>query len=220
MRWVTWLLIAFALCACQAAPKSQVVAHVIDGDTLSIGEVTYRLHGLDSPEAGQRCRDPDGGTWQCGAAATNALEAMVRGRAVVCSDLGKDEYDRVLSVCEVEGINVNEALVSQGYAWAFRKFSKDFVSQEDAAHELQLGIWQAPTQTAEEYRAERWNVSLQEVPDGCPIKGNISANGHIYHAPWSPWYDRTRVSVEKGERWFCDEREALDAGWRAPIWGN
>ncbi len=34
----------------------------------------------------------------------------------------------------------------------------------------------------------------------------------------NPWYSRTKVSVEKGERWFCSEREALDAGWRAPRW--
>jgi hypothetical protein len=31
-------------------------------------------------------------------------------------------------------------------------------------------------------------------------------------------YDRTRVSVVKGERWFCSEREALDAGWRQPLY--
>ena len=36
----------------------------------------------------------------------------------------------------------------------------------------------------------------------------------------SPWYERTKLSSEKGERWFCTEREALDAGWRAPKWGR
>ena len=45
--------------------------------------------------------------------------------------------------------------------------------------------------------------------------GNISKNGNIYHPPWSPWYTKTKISTEKGERWFCSEREAIDAGWRA-----
>jgi hypothetical protein len=50
---------------------------------------------------------------------------------------------------------------------------------------------------------------------GCPIKGNINDEGeHIYHTPWSPWYSRTKINETKGERWFCDEAEAMAAGWR------
>ena len=52
---------------------------------------------------------------------------------------------------------------------------------------------------------------------GCPIKGNISVGSgeHIYHTPWSPVYEKTVIDVTKGERWFCDEGEAVAAGWRA-----
>ena len=55
--------------------------------------------------------------------------------------------------------------------------------------------------------------------DGCPIKGNINRDGElIYHTPWgSQWYDRTKINPDQGERWLCSEREALDAGWRAPL---
>ena len=111
-------------------------------------------------------------------------------------------------------------MVLDGYAWAFRRYSEDYAAEEELASRLTLEIWQAPTQTAWDYRAAKWEVAIQEAPEGCPIKGNISNNGRIYHAPWSPWYAKTKVSVEKGERWFCTEREALDAGWRAPIWGH
>lgn len=207
-------------CQDTSSGHGQAPVRVIDGDTLAVGDVVYRLHGIDSPEAGQQCNSSGSGTWQCGTEATNALTVLVSGDEPVCSDMGLDGYDRVLSVCVVGGTNVNEWLVSNGYAWAFRKYSDDFTSREDDARSQQIGIWQAPTATAEEYRAQRWEVSLQDAADGCPIKGNISENGRIYHAPWSPWYNRTKVSVDKGERWFCDEREALDAGWRAPIWGN
>ena len=111
-------------------------------------------------------------------------------------------------------------MVGLGYAWAFRKFSMDYVPEEDKARSKRVGIWQAQTQTAEEFRAEKWAVAKQISPTGCPIKGNISKNGRIYHPPWSPWYNRTKINLNKGERWFCSEAEALQAGWRAPFWGN
>ena len=38
----------------------------------------------------------------------------------------------------------------------------------------------------------------------------------VYHTPNSPWYRRTEIDTEAGERLFCTEREALEAGWRAP----
>ncbi len=38
----------------------------------------------------------------------------------------------------------------------------------------------------------------------------------VYHTPDSPWYGRTEIDTDTGERWFCTEREAMDAGWRAP----
>jgi len=51
---------------------------------------------------------------------------------------------------------------------------------------------------------------------GCPIKGNINAEGErIDHTPWSPWYERTKINEAAGEQWFCDETEAQEAGWRA-----
>ncbi len=52
--------------------------------------------------------------------------------------------------------------------------------------------------------------------EGCPIKGNINAKSErIYHTPWSPWYDRTKINKAAGERWFCDEAAAVAADWRA-----
>ena len=58
-----------------------------------------------------------------------------------------------------------------------------------------------------------------EAPEGCPIKGNVNRDSEqIYHTPWgSQWYERTKITPDHGERWFCSERQALDAGWRAPL---
>ncbi|GEM_PF-3388792 len=50
---------------------------------------------------------------------------------------------------------------------------------------------------------------------GCPIKGNISDAGRrIYHAPGQRYYDATAVNWLRGERWFCSEAAAREAGWR------
>lgn len=52
--------------------------------------------------------------------------------------------------------------------------------------------------------------------NGCKIKGNINSKGEkIYHVPGGRYYDSTQIDVPQGERWFCTERQAKDAGWRA-----
>lgn len=49
----------------------------------------------------------------------------------------------------------------------------------------------------------------------CNIKGNVSTRGErIYHMPGQEYYDETRISASHGERWFCSEAEARQAGWR------
>lgn len=212
-------LILFALIGSPvwAAPSPRVV----DGDTIELNGVVYRLHGIDAPEAGQKCSKPNGKSWECGKAAISALEELVLGRTVACDDRGQDGYGRTIAVCKIGDQDINATMVATGHAWAFRKYSNDYVDLEEQAHKEHVGIWVTNNQTPPwDYRAEKWTLGQQEAPDGCPIKGNISENGHVYHTPWSPWYKKTRINVDKGERWFCDEAEAIKAGWRAPYWGR
>lgn len=37
----------------------------------------------------------------------------------------------------------------------------------------------------------------------------------IYHVPGGQFYDRTDIKPEEGDRWFCTEDEARNAGFRA-----
>ncbi|WP_459179038.1 thermonuclease family protein [Sinorhizobium medicae] len=207
------------LLSCSLASAAETL-QVVDGDTMDVAGVRYRLHGIDAAEAGQKCPNDRGGNWPCGQAAIAALEELVKDRQVHCDDRGSDDYGRTIAVCFANGRDINHEMVASGLAWAFRKYSEDYVDTEDQARQLKTGIWQAPTQPAWEYRSEKWAVAQQTAPSGCPIKGNISKGGKIYHAPWSPWYAKTKVSVAQGEQWFCNEAEAVKAGWRAPYWGR
>ncbi|PWR03376.1 succinoglycan biosynthesis protein [Meridianimarinicoccus roseus] len=202
-----------------SAARLTGVAEVIDGDTLKIGVTTVRLSGIDAPEAGQACERATGRPWRCDEAATGLLEELVTGQVTECEVEDADQYGRMISTCYADGVNLNEALVDAGLAWAFIRYSNTFAVSEQAARKAGLGIWREGSEPTAPwvYRANRWERAAASSPrPGCPIKGNINSKGErIYHTPWSPWYARTKINTEKGERYFCDEAEAVSAGWRA-----
>lgn len=130
-------------------------AHVIDGDTLSVGGMRVRLEGVDAPEAGQTCRRQNGFTWSCGAMATAALRTLVGGRQLNCKRKGFDRYGRTLATCFSDGQDINAAMVRQGYAWAYLRFSWAYAIEEMLARYERVGIWQGDARPAWEYRASR-----------------------------------------------------------------
>ena len=189
-------------------------AAAIDGDTLAVGGVRIRLEGIDAPEAQQTCTDASGRAWACGAEATRLLARVVAGRLVTCEERGLDKYKRVLGVCQAAGVDLNAEMVRRGLAWAFVRYSRSYVREEQAARAKRVGIWAGTAQPAWDYRAGKWQTTEAAAPRGCPIKGNVGSNGRIYHMPWSPWYQRIRMDAGKGKRWFCSEAEAIKEGWR------
>ena len=199
-------------------PTFANTVHIVDGDTLDVDGTRYRINGIDAPEAGQKCKTERGKDWACGTAATNALFAITKGKTVRCDSLAVDSYGRDIGRCYAGKTDIAKAMVTQGMAWAFLKFSDEYEGTQNIAKSAKRGIWRGKAQPAWVFRATKWEIASQKSPNGCPIKGNISPNGKIYHPPWSPWYNRTRINTSKGERWFCDEDEALKAGWRAPRW--
>lgn len=225
MRLASIALVMLPLAA-TSATAAQPPAHisgpasVTDGDTFDIGSVVIRLHGIDAPEAGQSCERRDGSRWDCGTQAANVLAGLVEGKDVDCEALDRDPYNRIVARCTAGGRDVNTEMIRAGYAFAFIRYSADFVPEEREARAKGVGIWSGKVEAPWEYRADRWERAAAAAPrKGCPIKGNIAKDGtRIYHTPWSPWYSRTKISTTKGERWFCDEAEALKAGWRAAQW--
>ena len=220
MRNIKLLLIFLGL----IGPASLVTAEnligrvsVIDGDTLEMHGKRIRLYGIDAPESGQSCLDPEGESYRCGQTSANKMESYTFENLVTCEVTDTDRYGRLVAACFVDGEDVNRLLVSEGWALAYRRYSTDYVLAEEKAKRLGLGMWKGKFVEPWDWRrGERLHDATVLKTDDCLIKGNISSRGKIYHTPSSPWYDRTKINIAKGERWFCTEEEAQAAGWRAP----
>ena len=115
-------------------------ARVIDGDTIEVGTVRVRLHGADAPESAQSCL-AGGERWPCGQRATEALDRRIGGRTVACSERDRDRYGRIVAVCRHGGRDVNAWLVGQGWALAYRRYSRAYVNEESSARAERRGIW-------------------------------------------------------------------------------
>lgn len=211
------LLTAFML----TSPSSNAsdlngVASVIDGDTLEIHGTRIRLHGIDTPESKQTCV-ANGSKYRCGQKAALALADKIQRSPIRCLVKDTDRYSRSIAVCYKNGEDINAWMVSQGWAVAYRRYSKDYVSQEESAKSNKAGIWAGDFVLPWEWRRGK-RLSPIETTDrnrDCKIKGNISSKGKkIYHVPGGRWYEKTRIDTTKGERYFCSEQEAKAAGWR------
>ncbi len=107
-------------------------------------------------------------------------------------------------------------VVSQGYALAYRRYSPNYIRQEESASRSKVGIWRGEFTAPWDWRrGKRLEAKQTQQPGACLIKGNISRRGErIYHVPGGQYYSRTKINQSKGERLFCTEAEAQAAGWQ------
>ncbi|MDC0545184.1 thermonuclease family protein, partial [Pelagibacteraceae bacterium] len=100
-----------------------------------------RLHGIDTPEKKQMCIR-NSKEYSCGEEATNALKKKIGGKLVTCNVQDKlDRYTRYIGVCFLEDVNLNKWMVKNGYAIAYRRYSKDYVEDENYAKKNKIGLW-------------------------------------------------------------------------------
>ena len=115
-------------------------ARVTDGDTIKIGTTRIRLHGIDAPEKGQNC-EKRGQLWRCGQVSTKFLRYLINSQTVTCIGNTIDRYKRLIAVCYANGIDLNAALVDAGLALAYRKYSAQYVPNEENARQAKKGMW-------------------------------------------------------------------------------
>ena len=119
--------------------KSQDIK-ITDGDTIKINGEKIRFSGIDTPELKQTCIK-DGENNSCGLTAKQILIDKIAKNKVKCIKEGKDRYKRILAECFVNNESLSRYLVRSGYAFAYRKYSKKFIIDEDYARANKLGIW-------------------------------------------------------------------------------
>lgn len=128
------------------------LARISDGDTIRIGQTRIRFYGIDAPEKAQRCTDADGRAFACGMTAKQALETHVQNRQVNCTPHDTDRYGRTVAVCYLDGEDLNDWMVRQGWAVAYRQYGTDYAAAEDEAREHRRGIWAGRFEMPNEWR--------------------------------------------------------------------
>lgn len=141
MRFVFQLL-AVALCLATSACSSDIVgrASVIDGDTVDIHGQRIRFLGIDAPESGQRCKKA-GQEYRCGKVAAFALADKIGASPIRCKRLDTDRYKRIIAICYLGSLDLNEWMVNEGHAVAYRKYAKDYVGAERWARLYRRVMW-------------------------------------------------------------------------------
>jgi endonuclease YncB( thermonuclease family) len=135
-------------------------AKVVDGDTIKINSKKIRLYGIDAPEKKQKCKKiyltisfmSFTKDYMCGEVSTQKLIKKINKQKLNCNILDVDRYKRLIGECFKRNINLNSWMVSNGFAVAYRKYSKKYVSDEINAKNNKLGIWQGKFEMPWDYR--------------------------------------------------------------------
>jgi len=113
-----------------------IVERVVDGDTIVLNNsLKVRLKGINTPEHGM----------SLDIAAGEFLRELILNKSILLDNHGTDRYSRILGYVFISGTNVNELILTNGFAHLYY-YDKDnyYSSMEDAelsARKKELGIW-------------------------------------------------------------------------------
>jgi micrococcal nuclease len=94
------------------------------------------LYGIDTPESGQAY----------GIKAKKFTSSLVAGENVSVKVYDTDRYGRSVGVVFAGSTNVNQEVITNGYAWQYKKYCKasfcrDWSILEDHAKTARIGLW-------------------------------------------------------------------------------
>lgn len=136
------------------APALAGHPRVVDGDTLVLDGTRIRLFGIDAPESAQTC-ERDGANYACGQEAKRYLETLIANRPVACQTKDRDRYGRDVAICTAADTDLNAAMVSAGWAVAYRQYSALYVPNEDDAQRRHAGLWSGRFEIPSDWRRQQ-----------------------------------------------------------------
>ena len=162
-------LISFSLSALLILPNLSISsekaiygkAQVIDGDTIKINDKKIRLFGIDAPEKKQICQKIYMSflifnfqkEYKCGEKSILALSKKLKDKKIKCIlEEKKDKYKRNIGTCYLKNQDINKWLVKNGYALAYKRYSKKYVLDEQYAKKNKLGVWRGTFIEPEKWR--------------------------------------------------------------------
>jgi endonuclease YncB( thermonuclease family) len=237
------LLVAALLSIIFAAGQGWAAnATVRDAATLQLGNVTFRLDGIDAPAVDQLCIDEHADSWTCGIEARDQLTKLINGKQVRCDDLGADPTykKRRIGVCKIEGdtTSLSQLLVRNGFALNVEaSASGRFQPDEARAKDDRQGLWKGCFIAPREFRSGKKDGALlggscradrdREIrealfpddlvmPAGCNIKGKYAVRARVTGnlGIYHLQACRSYPGLTEPDRWFCSEEDAQGAGFR------
>ena len=150
-RIVPVMLLLFSFAGRAADPPKPLpvivakVTKVNDGDSIEVqldaGAGRVRFSAIDTPEYDQ----------PYGAKSSAALKALLPiGSDVELEVVTQDQFRRMVAavwlLADGKRININETMLREGHAWAYRRYMRDakFCDIEAEARDKKLGLWAQP----------------------------------------------------------------------------
>lgn len=204
------------------------VLKVVDGDTIDVdinGKTErVRMIGLNTPETVDPRKTVECFGKEASAKAKELLANQQVKLRADASQTDQDKYGRLLRyIWRDDGLFFNLEMIKQGYGYEYTydlpyAYQAEFKEAQKYAEQNKLGLW--ADNVCADFSAADKPESLNS-PDApapnpqCLIKGNINSKGEkIYHLQNCGSYVKTAIDENAGEKWFCSEKEATQAGWR------
>ena len=130
------------------------------------------------------------------------------GKAVTVEDRRPDKYGRTIGRVKVGATNVNLAMVTEGWAWHFLKYSDDetLATAEKAARGAKRGLWADPSPIPPwDWRdGERGSVATLPIigaadPAAATLTVYLTKTGEKYHAAGCRHLSKSRIPISLAE---------------------
>jgi endonuclease YncB( thermonuclease family) len=116
-------------------------ARSIDGDSLEIDGTRIDLFGVDAPELKQTCTSRKKKIKHCGDLSRQMLGSLLKNVTIKCRRQAPDREGAIVATCFAGPFDINEQMVSSGWAFPVLQETDAYVRAETFAKARNEGMW-------------------------------------------------------------------------------